>query len=604
MFSLWLSSAAGQLIPYEGPARWMPYQGAHEQFYYQQNDSLGKPEGIYRWQCQREQGRTGQYELASLQAEFKNGLAEGPMEFLHYHLSFSIESFDKKQVKAESLGNKTLIQGQFRAGKPIGTWVFSFGPMNEEQLSGQLHFDLNSRQLTYKSDSLQFSGTVNEEGFFHGDWTWSTPELDSLQLRYQQGILTRLADTTGSRFEMEFARELRFFAALDSLAAAPVASPWIWNPGCTDSDSIVLLQQPVSGGFRQALKPYEHGFDYLSLHPLLDLPPISGITRFYHPLPAEQQRLLYDADATIQIFLQSLHWKLETPSFQLRRSGNPKVDSLMHAAEALMEQAYALQEHLLFFLGDEARFVSPYFLPMTETQPVDSHEAYARLLLGKTENLGAQTDSLLLLLDQKLDILRLRGNLEDLEQEWHQLQQSMSVYLCDMEEPHGFIRRIYSRYIENDHDARTRAYGSIETLTERQAFLQETLEYNQFFYDFLIQEKYAPILELDLFLQKHYTQYLYNPYMAVNNIEVVVKPRFLQVVLDRFWPYLIQSLELAPDGYAFQARYQEVMKLRAILQSLAYDKSSPAKRLARKGRKTERMEALEILLRDYASIKP
>lgn len=600
---LWvtLSPAFAQVQTYNGPAHWLPCTGAQEQYSYLKTDSLKQPQGAYSWKRSRELNAQGNYELLAVQANFDRGVAEGITEILHYNLTFSIEDFDKLGVHAATVGFKTLIKGQYSAGIPTGIWYFEYSPLHESQNPEILTLNLRNGQLQFSSDSLQFVGSLNKAGIFDGQWRWMLPGADTLRLQYSMGILSETGGAVSADIDSLLKQALRSFDQRDSLAPAPANAPWVWNPGCSAQNPLLRLQEPVAKGMVQALQPHTRSMEYLSQHPLLELPPIVGTTRFYHELPQENHTLLAKADAKIQSQAYSLYYKLETPAFLLRRAGSAEVDSLMLEAEALLLEGMELQAAIIVFQGDEARFLSPRYLDYPATATLQSHSEYAQVLLQQSAELGERSEHMLEVLDEHVEMLRLRGNLEELESEWYLLQQAMSEWLCNQTEPSSFVRRLYSRFVESDHEHRTRAYGAIQPLADRQSFLQDALEYNQYFHDFFLQEEYRQMLDLDAYLLNEYTQYLYNPYMAIDNIEVVVKAKFLNRVLNDFLPYLQQSLETAPDGHAFRQRYEEVLLLRDILTNLAHDNSQPARKLSRKARKLNSMKAMEAMLTEWGT---
>jgi hypothetical protein len=601
-FLLWMSCsflAQAQLTPYAGPAIWLPREGAQEEFLYLEGDSLRYPQGAYSWKCSRELSGQGSYELMSVQANFEGGQAQGPLELLRYSLRFAIEDFDLGGVRANTMGDKTVIRGQFKAGRPSGTWLFSLTPLHESREPAQLAFDLSNGSLCFWSESQRFEGTVNSQGYFHGDWHWAPTAADSLSFRYREGILAGYARDGQPGHEAIISREARFFNVLDSLHPAPQDNPWVWNPGFYQIDTLRQIQEPVRAGMEQALHPYRHGSDFFARHPLLSLPPIVGTARFYHPLPETDQQQLTAIELAVQALDSSLMLKLQLPVFLLRRAGKPALDSLMLQAESLLDAGIALQAAVRQFQHNESRYLSPCYLEPPITFGLQSQHEYTRMLSARRDALEKEVEAMLVELAEMRELLLFQGTLEELEEEWVLLQEAMRQKLAAPDSVPAFALRVYQRFVEADHERRTAEYGSIQSLNERQGFLQETLEYNQFFHEFFTQGRYLPLLEIEAFLLEHYTQYLYNPYMAVNNIEVVVKPRFLQAILERYWPFQLNELVAAPDGIEFQTRFQTALEVREKLRQLAYDKSAAARKLARQGRKLGSMPELQRLLRNY-----
>lgn len=591
-------TSLSQRSVYEGPALWLKLDGATEKFRYATHDTLKRPDGEYYWRQAIETSEKGKHELTSIKANFKNGIADGDFELLHYTITFGIEDFDIHEVKSHTLGNRILMKGKYEKGKPIAIWQFDFDAFDGSGDKRSLIINQSRNTITIKSDSTNITGRINDEGIFDGIWTYQVLGNPLLQFQYQKGLLVSIKKDNQNFYAQQLNSLTASLQKSDSLIFAPESNPWLWDAGLPESDSLIMIQLPFSSALSSASVPYKLGKHYLGLHPLINIPQLHGTSRAYLKLSWENIVLLENNLNKLTRVDSILKAKLQTPVFQLRRSSNAKVDSMLKITEALSRDVNNNQQRIIKFLAPETRLVAPQYLSEIRNDNFKTQDDYVYYLDRNIAGLNMQADEHIYQLMDLVEKLRIQGALEELETEWITLKNLVDQQV-ESDSLGDFEMQIYKNFIVNDFANRKSEYPEISASEARREFLLEAVSYYHFFYEFYKNKMYRSVTSVSSEFYTAYTKYLYNPYMGVNNVEVVVKKKFLQHMLQYFWPYLLDKLQYAENGQAFQERYQLTLTYKDALLLFADDYKHDAKRLERRGRNEKDMRKFESLLEEY-----
>ncbi|HMP98817.1 MAG TPA: hypothetical protein PKC24_03485 [Cyclobacteriaceae bacterium] len=599
MFFCKFAFSQAQQRTYEGPAKWLPITGATEKYTYQAADTNLIPQGEYLWKLSFENRSTNSFELAQIKSFFRNGKAHGDFEFIFYTIQFDIIDFDAQEIKSRFDGTKSIVKGKYIQGKPDGLWQFNFGKHDAEAAStAQLSINTGNGNVNFKSGEESFSGKVNKQGFFDGRWTFQFNETQKQEQFYQQGILTGLNLTQQSFSPALWPKVLQQIEKADSIVAADQQKPYIWNPGFAYNDSLLLHQNKSSASISNALQAYTIIHQLLKEQSLFDLPVIKGTARVYFSLTEAEVNDLNNAQLSLSKTDSLLKAKMNQPVFQLRRAQNKDLDQLLNTTEGLIVDGYRQQQRIRNFLQEETRFVIPQNLLPERNLSFDSHTDYTYYLLKNIELYQTQVSQHEKQLLEMIELLRQQGTIEDMETEWVFLKEAIDT-LVKVTKAGSFPEVVYQRYVMADFDARRSAYAEQDVFEARKSFLREAISYYDFFHRFYKHEQYNKIIAVEAEFIEKFTKFLYNPYMGVDNVEVLVKKNFLQHMLNNFWPYLLEKLQTLESGAQFQIYFLKVLQYKDALLYLADDYKHEAKRLERRGRKENNMKVFEELVNEY-----
>ncbi len=601
LFSGFITGSYAQLQVYDGKAIWLPVAGATEKFRYASNDTTLTPSVEYVWQLNIENKETGWFELAHIKVNFRNRVPDGDFEMLHYTLHLDVGAFDLSGVKTTIKGNKTLVKGKYTRGIISSNWSFAYGAYNDRDASLQtLVYSPTQNTWTFQADSVSFTGKVNPSGYFDGLWRFQFSQHQKQEHLYQNGILTQLQVDGRIPFKNYWTTVAQHLTHADSILPAQGSEPFFWSAGFRERDSLYLIQAKPVTAIRKALHPYQIAAKLLSAHPLLDLPYIKGTSRLYFKLSETERSSLNNSRQKLLHYDSTLRAKLQLPVIQLRRSGYAPLDSLLNATETLIADITRQNSRIQNFLLETARVIAPEHLLAERNMVFISHHDYAHYLNKTVDLLTLQLEKNQVALMEAIEDLRVREAAEELEEEWVYLRTAIDTLVSDSN-PNAFDNIIYNRFIVQDFDERKTTFSQLDSYDARRHYLQETVDYYTYFWNFFKSNTYLQLTDVEAEFMQQYTKYLYNPYMGVNNVEVVVRKKFLNRTLTQFWPYLITKLQQAEDGEQFQKHFARALEYKAALLHLADDNQHDANRLERRGRKTENMQVFEEFVADYAA---
>ncbi len=604
IFNLFLISVipgVSQHSVYEGKSMWSMIPGATEKFSYETSDSLKIPNNWYTMKSIHEGNVDGSYELLLINAEMKKGVPNGQATFYHYNMRFIINDFDEKGVDASTMGERTLIRGQYENGIITDIWSFQYGKLEDSSSWNTLYYDTHSQEWTFNLDSLHyFSGHTESSGVFTGNWNWQAGS-DKIKYSYHKGVLTGIQNDEVPVFTEVFEHENQLLQLTDSLVSVDTSHSFIWSSGKENDDPVSNHQLVFSELMDKAFRPIYLVRKDIQSHPFFKLPKITGTTKLFHPLEEEYELMLqmvldhsYERAAAIDN-------QLEQPIFLLRRSAQPALDSLFFTAEKIKSQAADLRKETDWFLSAPARVVSPYKMIKDSSEIFRNHQEVLQYFLQKDEELNSMTEELYVGLDEMRSFLQLTGALEELEEQWYYLLEEIREE-AQKSKATLYASQILDNWVEEEFIFRNEIYIAEPSLTERRNFLLETLDYFQWYKRFFKERELDTLIFAEGYFSESFTQYWYNPYMGEHNVEVVVRKKFLQNIISNFWPYVIESLMQARNGYEFMELQDKFLKYRKWLGMFPDDKSSAAKRLDSRGKKESDMKKLEALIEEYMEV--
>lgn len=587
-----------QLLTYDSSAFHYRIAGAKEQFDYRLGDTLKIPVGQYFWSIKRETDSIGHYELALLKTQFANGLPHGAVEMAIYLISFDINEFDMAHINPHTYGDRFHVKGKYEKGKPVGIWVMEKNEYQSDQIADILTFNAQTSQWTFKRDELGFSGKIDPNGYFVGKWVWNLEKDKKLESHYNRGILHELLINGQPDGSPDFNYVKSHLGKLDSIIDNPGNQSWIWENGMDNNHPNKTAQQPLEAMMNQAYFTFGTIAHWLGNHPLLTVPVIKGTRQMYFKLRDTDIKLAHIRISQLDKLDSILAEKVSLPIFQLRRDQNDHLDSLLLTAEMLLREIQGFSNQTRVFLSPASRTILPELLTYGGKSNFSSHAAYLRQLLSQGVGISKAVEQKIVELEKTESLLREEGAVADLEQEWFYIH-DMLVKIFKPNEDTTWYGYAFDALLIDDFEERKKAYGLLPTVVSQKEFLLKEVEWVQFLLDFYKNKTYLELTDIEDDLLKVYTKMLYNPYMGINNVELIVKKRFLERLTKEFWPFMIHQMKSFETRDQFKAGVFKLMNYKVKMLEFAEDKSAAAKKLDRKVRAVKSMEEMDRLIMDF-----
>jgi len=592
------AAAQDSLLRYKGPAVIQSIEGALEEFEYLYKEGAMTPHGTYYCTYSGDIDEDGSHSLFKIRSNFSKGLPDGMFEMVLYEVRFDIEHFDFEKIASSTKGESFKITGQYSSGNPTGQWYFNSRQLNGIPNATELAWDTGTRQWSYQGTDVAFEGKQNSMGYFDNQWKWRLGYPYQVDLKYQSGVMKGFQLNGNAQFESEFEFENALLLERDSIVPSSEQNRWVWDPGYSSDSPLMLAQGYLEYFLQDAFSPIVKAQDQFVDRTIFPLPrpPTTGV--LFHLLNDPIRYSLLNTLEEIAHRDSILFSIMERPVFQLRRATNPICDSLLSVGEFNLERSLALSRRIEEFLYHSSRTISPSFLCFEDSLGFLSHKDFGVFLLAIEEQLEEEFELLISALNDKQEILRLRGTMEELEEEWLSLYEDLnSKFKPKKDDQLG--NRLFPFLVENAFETFKLAYNQNLSLHDRKELLLEVVSYFRYYHEFFKEEEYRILENMRRDIMDGYTEYWYNPYMGTNNVEVLVKKRFVGKIVNEFWPYLLDQFLANQDHRSFQKRYEEILELRHFLLEFANHKGNDAKRLERQIIKAKDLSSIEPIIGKY-----
>ncbi|HMQ07214.1 MAG TPA: hypothetical protein PKC30_07930 [Saprospiraceae bacterium] len=594
-------SVSGQINFYSGSAIWSKIPNAKEEFQYMEGDSLMIPVGNYIMKSIQKGEAEGIFDLLWVEVELEDSVPHGRCQIYHYIMQFLIHDFDHTGVDANTIGERTYIEGTFDRGNPSGLWTFEFGPLEDTSGWHQLYFDTQNQVWSFEWDSLHFfSGTTDGNGYFSGTWKWRAGD-SLLSYQYAHGLMTEIKNQSTVIYNDFFDQENQILSNIDSLIQVDSKSPFIWQPGLEDDHPVMQNQNVFSELLVKAFQPLFAVEKDLGIHPFIKIPHFIGTSLVFHPLDTILSDQLMSAIRTSYLLDTIVDDLLHQPIFQLRLGSFPSLDSMAVKADSFHIGVQTWREISYLFLNFSSRTVTPQFLLSSylDTSYL-SHEEIGEHLINQTEEFRAFTEYFESEMESIRRVLQLTGALEELEKQWYFLFDQISEEIRH-HQAQDYVQKIFTFWVEDEFEVRNQKYLNEKSLEVRRDYLIETLDYYTFYNDMFRTRMLDSLVFSEGYFKDCFTQFWYNPYMGEHNVEVLVKKKFYQNLTENYWPYLLDELLQSSSGDDFILRFENVVEERRFLCLFADDKSTEARRLEKRGRKEKDMGKMRDHIHRYIS---
>jgi hypothetical protein len=586
------TSLMAQFIRWEGPALWLKREGATETFLHLQIDTTRIPEGAYAWEWVSRADSLGKIEMVKINGAIRKGMAEGDFQLVGYILQPRVVNFDADKAVVNFEGKRLKITGKFTKGQPTGLWRFEEEGFPDAKTAINVLTLQVGGEWNFRGNSGSIRGQINSQGTMKGPWVIRTGNAQWEPV-YERGILVDSKGATGH--EAYFHHQRAALALADSVIIAS-EQPWVWTDGFGPEDEKWKQQEPMAATLHQANQVFAWAQTHLATQQWFRLPANHGTGRLYFGLSPTHQSSLEKTLLQVSRKDTLLLYKLQLPSFVLRRNSSPSLDSLMATTETCYQTGQQLLQQIEKFLSPEGRTVAPHFWGFANAS---NHRQVAELLQQQGIDFLDQATALYQLLEIKQESLRQLSAIEDLEEEWALLLTDLNQ-LEEKEVSGTFAHKIWLQLVSHDLEARNQPYASLEDPIAKKTFLTQAIKEGNWLLEFFQNHSYRDIEKIPEQIKEAFTRWLYNPYMGVNNIEQTVKKKLFNTIQSSFWPQVTLELERAKSVGEFKASYEEAMWLGELLIHLGRDDSAAATRMEKRGRNEKSKNQMATYLKEYA----
>lgn len=589
-------SIQAQVKTYVGQAIHYPSVQAIEEFVYSSKDSAMMPIGAYTLRLQRDGDQEGKKEILKIRSNFRNGQPHGEFTMVIYSIQFGIDDFDFEKVSATVQGEKIRISGRYTNGQWTGRWRFERGKYQDEQASQIIDFQANTQTWSYRDDSLVYAGKSDAEGYFLDKWTWNTKSVNT-DVQYISGLLEKItlkSDTSN----------LAFASGIDKKTNSirPSQNQWLWNPGFQQEEEAYILQSQIEKAYEISLPIFGLASAYLQDFSFFHIPELKGIRLPYYSLSDSDSLQGLEAISKIQGMDSLLQAKITQPIISIRIGKQEEVDQVVVQTQQIIDFLAHLESCVQEFLSPNARITLPGKLKSINKKIFNDHAAYFAALMSEVESISdiaeKQRESLAVLMEK----LREQGALEELEKEWLAIQEQTKA--LKPEDTTHWASIIFDVLVLEEFSNSIAHYQDIQASSLKRQFLLDQISWQQELHDFYLKREYLFLSKVYDEFKEAYTRYLYNPYMGVNNVEHVLKKKFLTKVLEDFWPYLLNKAAEIDSRAKFETQVNDLRKYKEHLLYFAQVKSVPAKRMEKRVLKASNWSEVEEIIKEYFEEHP
>lgn len=584
------------------------------------HDSLLPQSGILdiRWR-EFENKRIHTYQV---NGQTKNHLPIGKWIWEEGSWDFNIGVGVNAQPAFQTTGIRNKWEGSFVDGLANGTWNYALDSVSN---NGQSVSNLAKIQLNYNAgvpfgtvvlernihgNALKLKGNLDKNGIATGTWLlqyFQNGQRVQEERSYEKGLLRQivLIKNKNDRQIIPIERNLKYLAAqnLGTLERSVTIGtmPFFEDEYSSKGSQLVneLLQQQYQSGWHLTAFPFKVN---------LNLP---AYRRLSYPLTAAELKTINESKALITSQREAISKQL-SGNILVNRSRSATVDT---SVAYLQLQAQRLQ--ILDSLFN--RIESPAFI--YKDRHGQALLSWAELLNKNINANGDVYDSFAVQLPIVINAQGEHGFFTSIANMLNQNERTLPLYLSTIEkakqsqEREGELKALETKTIkrlervQNLYASKSGIgatinkkwiKGDISQLMQRYANTNQYDTASTILNDINVYldslENWAPKTEafdkMPKSIREQYTILVYNPYTGINDIEMVLKRRFLNKVLQELWPYMDREIQEVNDWQQWKSLWQQRFTIYGFMQNFISKEDRASQKIEnkiRKERKPERM---------------
>lgn len=543
----------------------------------------------------------------------------GKWQFKEATWRYDISLTAKAAPVFTAVGKRMSWEGTYKEGLPEGKWTFLVDSVthDEKLIKSLIKLELNYRKgvpvgvFTLENNSmdnaLKVKGQTDASGFATGTWRAQYLTADRVaeqeERMYRNGLLVAVNTINkGRRTEKVIAHNTSFLEQ-PALNENKRVGEHRFTQDESGTWAAVMTQKALQDHFAAAWSLVEFP---LEMH--FNIP---SFRRLEYPLSEEELLTIANAKTLIRSqkaqieralstnvnILRSRSVELDTSIayLQLRGQRLDFTDSLLLRVDApLFTYKDRYQQGLdLWIAGlnsmrtakgeiyDQAEISLPEM--RTTAYGPNVFETLEQYLISS----GAALNVYAAKVDQAGLALHQEGELKALEDTIALRLTQLTGYY---EKERGIGRTLYDQWLKGNAQSQLQVYAATEDHGQALVLGKEIVA--------MLDSLDAWKTKLPLFdsmsfaLKAQYSYMAYNPYTGAKDIEVIIKRRFINNILEDLWPYMTADLEQEEQWTDFDKKWQRQFAVFQYLMNFAGRDDNDARRLENKVRKEKKAERM------------
>ena len=553
----------------------------------------------------------------------KNNQPNNTWEWQQSNLKVSINPGKNIQPIFKTSGELAKWRGRFNEGKPNNTWTFSVDSIDENgrvvekwiegsipYKNGQLigKFQIEDKR---KNSFFKLQGNCNEKGEAEGTWIFEFYN-DSLEIikeihEYKQGVLLEVLIQEADSQTIIWDKNKWFFEVDTNLKInAKVGDSLFLNTqieGVSNNKYDLLLKEKFLSGWNIPEFSFENPFT-LPIFRRIEFPVSESekewisktkslLDSTYKKIDENLQGELYiqksrSANLDLSIsYLQKAKERIELVDSLLNRVENPYFTYKNRFKKGNLKYLENVNESAE--VTPEVYDTSTLWLPLISLD-VDSFELF-KMLYEVTNETAKSVEPYFELIENEiisLDKMSERKELEEI------LSTKLDTLKKIFKNEQGLGLIILNKWIEGDLQGKIKNYAQIDEHNQAMQQGNAILQRMDTIFDW--HEKVELFDSMPQKIEAEYTRFVYNPYTGNNDLEMIVKRRFLNAITSTLWPWLEENIYETDDWTNFNQLWEQQFKVFDFVMVFASREDNAAQRLNKRVRKESSPEKILRLI--------
>lgn len=559
----------------------------------------------------------------SVNGNLSNHLPQGNWNWQQGAWTYSVNASQSVQPSFSSAGTVARWSGAFDKGIPVRNWQYNLDSLDQ---SGRVAEKLLQIRWTYKNglvsgnfsvedfrkeSQFHLSGATNERGEANGEWVYTYTNSKSEKVTekhlYRQGLLQSVTVYSRDTVKTEFIRNQNFFDKSKTNTNAVVIGSRNFLKsefnGITDSLWNNLLKNNFLKGWSLSVFPFEA---------VLSTPVFKKLE---YPFSEEEKQQIESIKA-ISLSIQEKINNYIQGEMLIQRSRSSAMDLSVSFLEQTLKRMHLIDSLMLrtelpefTYKNRHQQGVLHYIkaineMSMVKAEVYDTMELQLPLIVADSANfrLFFELENLVKISEQSIE-----EHFEIIEREKFAIQRenerkAMEDELLDafrnlqelFNHTNGVGLQIRQKWIddsiqqdiikyaqENDFEVAMQLAGRILLRIDTIALLHNRVEV----FD-----------NMDTRISAEYNRMVYNPYTGKNDLELTVKKRFVNTVLENLWPWLELRIENEQNWASWKRLWEQQFEVYNFVMTFANREDKQAQKINKKVRKETNPEKILRLL--------
>jgi hypothetical protein len=548
----------------------------------------------------------------------QNHLPQGVWSWQQARWSYSISAGNNIKPDFKTQGISARWSAYFEKGVPDRQWIYTLDSLDND---GRITQKLMHVKFIYKSGVVagrfvvedfrkdtyfKVSGTTDNEGNASGVWEYqyhdAAGNLITENHHYLKGLLLKVYVFATDTQEINFKTNQQFINAANADSSVRIGALRYTDSefkGVGNEKWSEILNEYYKSGWRLPVFPYTFDLN-IPFFKRLEYPLSVEEEQFISQIKSNSEFIKSEIDNYVQggmlilrsrssamdlsiSFLEqtrlrmqmidSLIARTELPSFTYKNRYQPGIlrfiQSINEMAEVRAQIYDTLNLQLPLILPDTANFRLFYELnKLTEISKNTLAEHFE--VIGREIFVLQREDERKNLEEQLMENLKA---LQDLFGNENGIGAHIrNVWINEM------LQQEIIRYAQNDD------YESAMNLGQSILSRIDTIK--------LMKDRVAVFDSMPYRIHKEYQRFVYNPYTGKNDLEMIVKKRFVNTVLENLWPWLENNVKKEESWSKFKLLWEQQFEVYNYVMTFANREDRQANKINKRVRKETNPERI------------